>query len=646
MAEVRRPRTRASISYLLLWLVTGIKKYGLAFLLECIIFYLALLAYQAIGYFGRFGPVEAISLGLLLVPICMAAGEATFRLYRRVWVVAGLQDAIAIALAVAEAALILTLLNRLIPGDIRPYRFPVPLLAAPTAAAAIALFRLLPRLLSSAPRAGNRLLIVVFDDLGYGTAKAVIQRPNPDWAPIGIISADRRDLKKTVMGVPVVGQIDDLPHWIRVIHADGVAFVMSARHSADMRRLFSICLDAKLPVFTIPGPDDWLRDENGSHLRRLTADDLVGRTPWELEVELAAEQVTGKTVMVTGAAGSIGSELCRLLVRLQPGRLVLVDNNESGLFDIGEELRTSSPVDVHQALVSIVDRELLLRVFIEERPEVVFHAAAYKHVPMLETHAEQAVLTNIVGTRNTLRCAADVGVGRFVLVSTDKAVARHSVMGCTKRMCELMVVTQAGPMACWAVRFGNVVGSRGSVVPIFERQIQQGGPVTITHPEVSRYLMTIREAAALIISTLRFGSPEHLYMLDMGEPIRIMDLAHDLIRARGLRPGVDIEIVSTGLRAGERLHEDLLSPEEGWRPTNHPAIREVVSPVRTTADDLEWTIERLAGLASGDRTDELVRVLKRSVTPGTQPSPEEQQAKNLRPTSPEHEQVRPKPEDR
>ncbi len=271
-----------------------------------------------------------------------------------------------------------------------------------------------------------------------------------------------------------------------------------------------------------------------------------------------------------------------------------------------------------------MDREHLLKVFIEERPELVFHAAAYKHVPMLETHPEQAVLTNVVGTHNVLRCATEVGVARFVLVSTDKAVARHSVMGCTKRICELMVVAQSGAMACWAVRFGNVVGSRGSVVPTFERQIQQGGPVTITHPDVSRYLMTIREAVALIISTLRFASPQHLYMLDMGEPIRIMDLAHDLIRARGLRPGVDIEIVSTGLRPGERLHEDLLSPEEGSRPTAHPAINEVVSPMRATAEDLEWTIERLTTLAAGDRTDELVRVLKRSVAPQQAAAPTEE----------------------
>jgi FlaA1/EpsC-like NDP-sugar epimerase len=597
------------------WFAVGLKKYGAAFAIECVLLYTALLAYQAIGYLGRSGNAEILSIGLLLVPIAMAIGEATFRLYRRIWVVAGLQDAIAIALAVVEAAVILTLLNWLIPSEVRPYRLPVPLLAAPTAAAAITLFRLAPRLLSSSPHAGNRLLMVVFDEPGFATIKALIQRPNPDWSPTAIISADWTDLRKTVTGVRVVGHVDDLAHWIRVIRADGVAFVTSARHGAELRRLFTICLDAKLPVFAIPGPDEWLRDENGSRLRRLSADDLVGRTPWELEVELAAEQVVGRTIMVTGAAGSIGSELCRLLVRLNPGRLVLLDNNESGLFDIGEELRASSSVDVHQALVSIVDRELLLRVFIEERPSLVFHAAAYKHVPMLETHPEQAVLINVLGTRNTLRCAAEVGVERFVLVSTDKAVAKHSVMGCTKRMCELMVVAQSGPMACWAVRFGNVVGSRGSVVPIFERQIQQGGPVTITHPDVSRYLMTIREAAALIISTLRFASPQHLYMLDMGEPIRILDLAHDLIRARGLRPGIDIEIVSTGLRPGERLHEELLSPEEGVRPTAHAAIRDVISPVRVAADDLDWTIERLATLAGGDRTDELVRVLKRSAAP-------------------------------
>jgi FlaA1/EpsC-like NDP-sugar epimerase len=299
-----------------------------------------------------------------------------------------------------------------------------------------------------------------------------------------------------------------------------------------------------------------------------------------------------------------------MLAGLAPRRLILVDNNESGLFDIAEELRMNLSIDIREVLLSIADREPLLQLFAEERPDLVFHAAAYKHVPMLEAYPAQAVITNVIGTHNTLQCAEAAGVKRFVLISTDKAVARYSVMGCTKRLCEQMILGWNGQMTCWAVRFGNVVGSRGSVVPLFERQIEQGGPVTITHPEMTRYMMTIREAVALVIRTLTVAKAGHVYMLDMGEPIKIVNLAESLVRARGLRPGADIEIVYTGLRPGERLNEELLAPDEGSRPTQHPAIMEVVSPNTFSPEDLQWTITRLGELAREGRADELVRVLK------------------------------------
>jgi FlaA1/EpsC-like NDP-sugar epimerase len=219
----------------------------------------------------------------------------------------------------------------------------------------------------------------------------------------------------------------------------------------------------------------------------------------------------------------------------------------------------------------------------------------------------------VIGTWNTIRSAAAAGTQKFILISTDKAVARHSVMGCTKRVCEQIVLAYRGPMTCWAVRFGNVVGSRGSVVPLFERQIEMGGPVTITHPDVTRYMMTIREAASLVLGTLTMSGPGRLYMLDMGEPIKIADLAGDLIRSRGLRPGNDIQIVYTGLRRGERMTEELLAADEGWRPTGHPAIREVVFPAQFKEDDVAWLVERLENLARLGRSDELVRALKNAV---------------------------------
>jgi len=235
----------------------------------------------------------------------------------------------------------------------------------------------------------------------------------------------------------------------------------------------------------------------------------------------------------------------------------------------------------------------------------------------------QAVMTNVIGTYNTLRCAEAAAVKTFVLISTDKAVARHSVMGCTKRLCEQMILGWQGDMTCWAVRFGNVVGSRGSVVPLFERQIEQGGPVTITHPEMTRYMMTIREAVSLVIKTLTVARAGHVYMLDMGEPMQIVSLAEALVRARGLRPGADIKIVYTGLRPGERLHEELLGPDEGSRPTDHTAIMEVVSPRVFSPEDMDWTIQRLEELARSGRADELVRALKMAANDNPPRRPEE-----------------------
>jgi len=588
-------------------------RYSPGFVVEVAIFWVMLEAFQQLNYGGRIitSPQSrtTLLLSIAFVVLALGAGEARFGLYRRVWQVAGIHDAIATSFAVAEAALLISLANWVLPGEYRVFRLAVPLLAAPAALMGIGLFRLLPRLLSRTPASGSRLLIVA-DSASHPAVKELIQSPSPEWQAVGIVSKDVRQLNRTVLGVPVVGQADSLGRWLKATEADGVAFVFLSDPTPADRKLFNVCLEAGLPLFILPATEDWFHRQRGTRLRQLSADDLVGRTHRELEVEQARGDITGKTVLVTGAAGSIGSELSRMLAGLQPRRLVLVDNNESGLFDIAEQLRMDMSVDVREALLSVVEREPMLQLFADERPDIVFHAAAYKHVPMLETHPAQAVVTNVLGTRNTLRCAEAVGVQRFVLISTDKAVARQSVMGCTKRVCEQMILGWQGQMTCWAVRFGNVVGSRGSVVPLFERQIVRGGPVTITHPEMTRYMMTIREAVALVIRTLTVAKARHVYMLDMGEPIKIVSLAEALVRARGLRPGADIEIVYTGLRPGERLHEELLGPDEGSRPTDHPAIMEVVSPNSFSPADLEWTITRLEKMSSEGRADDLVRALR------------------------------------
>lgn len=611
------PRSRFSRYRLGLW------RYGPLFLAEVVIFWLILMAVNFSGY----GPGDSFAtqawywpVSFLLVVLAMGAGEARFRLYGRVWSVASLNDAFAIGLAVVEASLLVAIVNLVFPDGHRPLRVLAPILAAPAIVIGIGLLRLMPRLLASARPTGNRLLVVIPDAEGYATVKALMQQPNPDWTPVAVVSIAPPDTGRTLMGVPVAGSAANLPRWIKEYGVQGVAFVQGrGSDRGQTRSLYSQCLAAQLPVFVVPASVEWFSRGTGFKLRQLSADDLVGREERELDLARAANEVRNRTVLITGAAGSIGSELCRLLARMEPRRLILVDTNESGLFEAAEELRQTPGLDVREALVSIIDNEQLLELFADERPQIVFHAAAYKHVPMLESHPAQAVLTNVVGTRNALQCAQAAGVKKFILISTDKAATRHSVMGCTKRVCEQLLLAYSGSMSCWAVRFGNVVGSRGSVIPVFERQINHGGPVTITHRDVSRYMMTIREAASLVLSTLATGHPNRLYMLDMGEPIRIHDLAKDLIRSRGLRPDVDIKIVFTGLRPGERMTEELLAPDEGWRPTENPSIREVISPAVGKEEDLAWIVERLENLAREGRSDELVRALKNAVQDHAEP---------------------------
>lgn len=405
------------------------------------------------------------------------------------------------------------------------------------------------------------------------------------WSAVGIVSPLLAERGRSLQGIEVLGSLDELPRVARETEATA-ALVVSAPGSDARREALVGASDAGLPLLTMPRPDEWLRAEAGS-LRKVELDDLLGRAPVALDELGLSQLLAGQTVLVTGAGGSIGSELCRQIARFGVARLVCVDVSEYAIYQLEQDLRTAHPQMqglYYTSNVREVDR--LTAIATQYRPTVVFHAAAYKHVPLMESLNEiEALHTNVLGTLNAARAAGVVGASRFVLVSTDKAVNPTNVMGASKRLAELVMQAVAREHLLTqyvAVRFGNVLGSSGSVVPLFTEQINRGGPITVTHPEIVRYFMTIPEAAQLVLQAGLVGESGQIFVLDMGEPIKIVELAKMMIRLSG-KSEHEIPIVFTGLRPGEKLYEELLADDETSIQTPHPKLRvaraEVVCPL-------------------------------------------------------------------
>ena len=395
------------------------------------------------------------------------------------------------------------------------------------------------------------------------------------WSTVGIVSPVPAERGRSLQGIEVLGSLADLPQVARETEA-AAALVVSAPGSDARREALVGASDAGLPLLTMPRPDEWLRAEAGS-LRKIELDDLLGRAPVALDEKGLSQLLAGQTVLVTGAGGSIGSELCRQIARFGVSRLVCVDVSEYAIYQLEQELRAAHPqMQGLYYTANVREADRLLAIAEQHLPTVVFHAAAYKHVPLMESLNEiEALRTNVQGTLNAARVAGQVGARRFVLVSTDKAVNPTNVMGASKRLAELMVQAVAREHAGThfvAVRFGNVLGSSGSVVPLFTQQIARGGPVTVTHPDIVRYFMTIPEAAQLVLQAGLMGRSGQIFVLDMGEPVKIVELAKMLIRLSG-QTEQDVPISFTGLRPGEKLYEELLADDETTEPTPHPKLR-------------------------------------------------------------------------
>jgi FlaA1/EpsC-like NDP-sugar epimerase len=503
---------------------------------------------------------------------------------------------------------------------------PVPTVKLPRGIAALDLLltlafiagsRLLARTLMERPTRGivargKEVLVVGAGDAGQLVIRELQRNPQLGSTPIGLIDDDKRKKNLRVHGVRVLGTTADMQHILRDNRPDEVLIAIPGASGEVRQRIVNITREGNVPVKTLPGLYELISGESdlATQIRPVQVEDVLGREPVEVDLRTTAAYVRDQTVLVTGAGGSIGSELCRQIAKLGPQRLVLVDQGETALFEIEREL-----VDERgfAAAVPILgdcgSRTKMGQVFDRYRPGVVFHAAAYKHVPLMEANPLESVRNNALVTRVVADAAVEYGARRFVLVSTDKAVNPKTVMGQSKALCEWTIEAYGArediSTRFVAVRFGNVLGSSGSVIPIFRRQIAKGGPVTVTHPEMTRYFMTIPEAASLVVQAGAIGGRGDVFVLDMGEPVRIIDLAMQMIRLSGKEPERDIRVEIVGARPGEKLHEELWGEGETAMPTSHPKIMRVSGPIIDAAW-LQEELETLDGLVRQGETLEVV----------------------------------------
>jgi len=535
-----------------------------------------------------------LAQGWLLIPLAIIVRPALFYLfglYRRMWRYASVNEMLSIAGAVLAGSTIIAIL-------IFGLGFPLGLVKAfPRSVLVIEgmlsflltggtrfSLRVLKGVKSSEkgvalqgrPKALKRILVVGAGDAGAMIVREMRANPGLGLLPVGFVDDDVAKQGMCIHNVPVLGTRNDIPDLVARYGIEEVIIAMPTAPGRVIREFRAICERAGVRYKTIPGIYELLDGSvSVSQIRNIQLEDLLRREPIAIDLEEVGRFLAGARVLVTGAAGSIGSELCRQTARYNPQRLILVDHGETGMFYIHRELVARFPdLDVVPVICDIRDKDKIEQLMGRYKPTVVFHSAAHKHVPLMELHADEAVTTNIVGTRNLIEASERHGVKRFVLISTDKAVNPRSVMGASKRVAEMLIQDMAreNGRAFVAVRFGNVLGSSGSVIPIFKEQIAAGGPITITHPEARRYFMTIPEAVQLVIQAAAMGKGGEIFVLDMGEPIKIIDLAMDLIALSGLEPGRDIDIVYTGLRPGEKLCEELFREGERVRVTKHEHI--------------------------------------------------------------------------
>lgn len=549
-------------------------------------------------------------------------------IYARYWRYAGVDEMTDIGLAIGAAAAIIVL-TYVLARYFYVFTFARMLLFLETMLAflAVAGTRFGIRLLDENRyrinrNSGQRVMIVGATDTGTAVARELLTKPQMGYKPVGFLDDDRYKLGVYIHGLPVLGNLAAMPELAQRYQIEQIIIALPTASGKVIREIVELCEQLDLKTKIMPGIHALLQSNNSVYqLRDVEVEDLLRRDTVHTDIAAVRSLVQGQRVLITGGGGSIGSELCRQVLSCKPSELILLGHGENSIFESYQQLsRLSSPDTVIKTLIAdIRSCPRLEAVFAEHRPDIVFHAAAHKHVTLMEQNPTEAISNNVFGTKNLLEIAQKYAVQRLVMISTDKAVNPGGVMGASKRVAELLVRRAAldSGRPYVVVRFGNVLGSRGSVIPVFKQQIANGGPITVTHPEVKRYFMTIPEAVQLVMQAAVLGHGGEVFMLDMGEPVRIVDLAKDLIELSGLRVGQDIDIVFSGLRPGEKLSEEL-SRNDRYLPTLHEKIFIAETAESEIPYPLEARLQQLQRAVSGNDTQAILRSLNK-IIPEFQP---------------------------
>jgi FlaA1/EpsC-like NDP-sugar epimerase len=563
-----------------------------------------------------------IGVSLVIKPVVFYV----FGLYRRLWIYASIQELKLIVAAVTTASVIVSLVIVLLRAAQLLPNYPRSTLPIDWLLSLILIggLRFSLRLLSDAQqtppemrKGSRRVLIVGAGDAGALVVREMQKNPYLHLTPVCFLDDNPDKQRQQIHGVQVAGKLTDLARTVMVRRIHEVIIAIPSAPGQVIRQVADVCRARGIPFRTMPGIYELIGGKvNVSRLREVEITDLLRREPTRIDEHLIGASLSGHRVMVTGAGGSIGRELCRQIARWMPTSLTLLGHGENSIFETLLEIQENFPsLPVFPVIADVRDIDRLNVVFDDLHPEVVFHTAAHKHVPLMEINVEEAVANNVQGTRNIVEVCLSYGVERLVLISTDKAIRPSSVYGATKRLAEMLVLDAArrSGLPYSVVRFGNVLGSRGSVIPLFKRQIASGGPMTVTHPDMERFFMTIPEAVHLVLQASSMGQGGEVFVLNMGQQVRILDLAEDLIRLSGLEPGKDIEIVFTGIRPGEKMSEELWDQWAQYEPTAHPDIVLLADEDLLTGADLQSTIDELVHLAHEGETETIVQIMDRCI---------------------------------